>query len=195
MNRNQFIEFVRNDLASHGVKLVLVNARSLSNKYGGWYADGSRRLTVARHHVNFTGILLHEYCHFRQWIEDRTLWNKLLWKNNYFFEWLDSRKPVSKKVLDAKIAVLTLEYDCERRALKLIKKLHLPLSVEIYTQKANAYLLSYHLITTHHRWPENKSVYRSAISKHMPIKLLPLRRICNEAVLTEDVLKMMNKCF
>lgn len=50
---------------------------------------------------------------------------------------------------------IILEHDCEKRALSLIKKYNLPLSVEKYTKSANAYIFSWWFAREFYRMPRN----------------------------------------
>lgn len=200
MKRHEFIELVTRDLAEHGVQLKLVEASSLHKKYAGWFDSSSRKLVIARRHKDFLGILLHEYCHFRQWQENRQRWNLLSRRSDLFFKWLHTRPslaqaPYTAKIQAARKAAQQLEYECERRSITMIKKLKLPMDTELYSQRANAYLLSYHLMQRYHCWPTKKSVYSASISQLMPGKLLPFTKIYREATVTEPMAKKMQSCF
>lgn len=200
MNRKAFIAWVSEDLAKHDVHLQLVDASSLHKKYAGWFDASNRKLVIARRHKDFIGILLHEYCHFRQWLEKRQRWNQLARQGDIFFKWLYTRPsqalpPQAAKVQKARKAAQQLEYDCERRAIAMIKKLKLPIDVRAYAQRANAYLLSYHLMVRHHSWPSRRSVYSASICKLMPSSLLAFSQINREATVTEAMAKKMHGCF
>lgn len=195
MQKKQFIEYVRESLRKKNIELRLVNATDLDRKYAGWFDSEQRQLVIAARHKNFAAILVHEYCHFLQWVDNPLRWNRFTNDVAVFFDWLDSEQPVSRKIIDAKHAVQTLEHDCERRAIRLIKKLKLELGIRSYAQKANAYLLSYHLTATFHRWPNKKSLYRKRVEKLMPATLLPLAKIKNESYPTDAMLREMKKCF
>lgn len=200
MNRKEFIALVTEDLALHGVRLQLVEASSLHKKYAGWFDSSNRKLVIARRHKDFLSILLHEYCHFRQWQENRRHWNQLARHADVFFKWLHTRPsqvqaPYTEKVQAARKAAQKLEYECERRAIRMIKKLKLPIDVRSYSQRANAYLLSYHLMQRYHRWPGKQSVYSASIARLMPTKLLPFSQVCRESTVTVAMVKKMQRCF
>ena len=200
MNRKAFIASVSEDLARHGVHLQMVDASSVHKKYAGWFDASNRKLVIARRHKDFLGVLLHEYCHFRQWRENRQRWNKLARQGDIFFKWLYTRPslalpPQAAKVQKARKAAQQLEYDCERRAIAMIKKLKLPIDVRAYSRRANAYLISYHLMVRYHSWPGKRSVYSPSICKLMPSTLLSFSQISREATVTETMVKKMHRCF
>jgi len=102
------------------------------------------------------GILAHEYCHMRQWVEKCPEWLRA----NEFKSYETWNKHIAGKKVDMGIhfeIMRDLELDNERRTVSLIKKFDLPIDVKLYTQKANAYVMLYNYMKITGRWPSSKN--------------------------------------
>lgn len=195
MNKKEFISYVHTKLDEFGVKFVIQEGKLLEGNYSGWFDSYSKELYLAGGFRDSFSILVHEYCHFLQWQKKPKFWAKYSPGHWRFFSWLDSQKPVSCKVLKNKKDAMTIEYDCDRMALKLIKTLKLEIDEEDYAKKSNAYILSYHLIGTYRRWPNLRVYEDRRISNYFPSKQIPYRQIMNENYLKDKLLTKLNKCF
>jgi len=103
---------------------------------------------------------VHEYCHAQQYIEhSRLAWeyDNALGMDKYD-DWLEKKADMTKEELtECTRAVQALELDCERRVVRLIYKYNLPLDVDDYIRRANAYVLFYVYVAKHQRWSEKIS--------------------------------------
>ena len=194
MNQKQFIDFILPALEEYGVKLALEDAPFVDGQYGGFFDPEGKRIAVGMRHKQHFGILVHEYSHFEQWIKKPAFWDKVKDGHSHFFQWLETNNPVNRSVIKWKEDALTLELDCEERAMKLIDSLNLEIDKKIYAQKANAYLLSYHLVATYRKWPKGSS-YGDKISSLMPAKLLTLKKLKNTNSIKGEALNLMVKEF
>ena len=71
----------------------------------------------------------------------------------HFFQWLLEKKIVKREVLLESVQdVIALELDCEKRAIAKIKKYNLPINLEEYCRKANAYLFSHLYLLEVRKW-------------------------------------------
>lgn len=104
---------------------------------------------LAPEHV--LGVLLHEYCHLTQLVEQCSAWveaSKYDDKNQ--FEWVRGKNISGMStVIDA---VREMEADNERRTFRLIKELDAPLDLEDYCRKANAYLHFHNVLKEQRVW-------------------------------------------
>ena len=118
-------------------------------------------------------ILVHEACHMEQWSEDKELWAKS--DTSYLIDdWLEG-KDFDKELIDELINIARdLELDCEKRSVKKIREWNLPIDVEEYIQKSNAYIYFYNYLKKVRKWTTAKrSPYRSKkIYLKMPKKFL-----------------------
>ena len=90
-----------------------------------------------------------------QWFEKDPVWhNEILPKSDcLFWPWLEGTLELSPEdVHKYAMCNLKIELDCERRSSRMITELNLPLDLETYIKKANAYVMFYHLLPRHRKW-------------------------------------------
>jgi hypothetical protein len=123
---------------------------------------------------NWLPIFVHETCHLDQDQEHPEWFAAAEDAHQKLEQWL-----AVKIELDAPLQiaqeVIRLEHDCEQRTLDKISKFNLPIDPLEYAQKANAYILSYHLTVSDRSW-KSAPYNDAAIWKHMPQQLIPLQR-------------------
>lgn len=96
------------------------------------------------------GVLVHEYCHFLQWKENSELWKDFEECSFNIGDIINRPKKYKKQLL----LLIRLEADCERRAIKLIKKYNIPFDLETYAKEANSILYKYAMLYTNNFWPK-----------------------------------------
>jgi hypothetical protein len=177
---NLTIKIVR-ELLDYGFSVLLYNKEQLPDSCGGWCSidEHEREFAVAmKHHMGFE-ILIHEYCHFLQWKEDRKLWDRSMSTYDILFDWISFPSLVHNAFIkDCKITneqldqslhdILEIEHDCEKRVLKLVKNCPIEdFDVDKYIRASNAYLWSYHLNRELRIRPKNP-IYSQRVLEHMP---------------------------
>jgi len=109
-------------------------------------------------------IFVHEYCHFRQWIDKAPVFidvDNIHGMSNYD-SWLEHKKDLTKKqIIACTRGCQALELDCEKRVVKIIKDYDLPFNIPQYIQKANVYVLFYNYVMKHRKWYTKISPYKS----------------------------------
>lgn len=169
------------------VRVVLSKERSVpisdaedSGQCNGTFSEDPPELTVAcgQPFEKWFTIFIHEGCHMDQWIEECPAWvdGKILGVEAYqLLElWLQHKIELTEEQKQAIIyPSMFIELDCERRVAKKIKELNLPLDVEYYCQRANAYVYFYHLMGLTREWYEiGKEPYNyPEIVEKMPTNL------------------------
>lgn len=166
-NRKQFIELVKNECKKHGIRCDLrpVKYLKLSGNImcSGYFDETNKILACATKSKDWFYILVHEYAHLTQWVDNCEPWKRV--SDNYSIDFVDRwlngryvREPEKHINL-----VRDLELDNEKRTVKLIKKFGLG-DYKTYTKKANAYLLFYNYMKITRRWSSPKnSPYRNKI--------------------------------
>lgn len=122
------------------------------------YASKSLLCSVYKDRID---VLLHEFCHFKQFTEDKNLGKKLEIKGEFPFNiimsyiskegkytYRDFRRACNKSY--------QLEVDCEIRAVKLIDELGLSINKEKYIKGAVHYIISYKYLPIINSWPNKK---------------------------------------
>ena len=120
------------------------------------------------------GVLAHEYSHYEQWKEQAESWtNSTIDEEDaedIIFRWVRGEE-FSQNFLDkCFIAAKEIELDCERRAVKKIKKFELPLDVEEYIKQASAYIHYYNYMGLRRNSyiPGKEPYYNKEIISAMP---------------------------
>lgn len=171
-NEQQFIKFVRLQCKQHGIKLILKKRAYLvlsrNVRCSGYFDESARKLVVAMNNSGALSVLVHEFAHLTQWVDNCEPWRTLGNSLDKLHGWLDGEEV--KGIKRALAKARDLELDNEKRAVKLIKEWNLPIDIKVYTQKANAYVQFYNWMYFTRRWCTVKnSPYRNPkIYKEMP---------------------------
>lgn len=159
---------------ANGIRYLISSDKfiSLSDniKCAGYFDSGDKVLAAATGHTDtehWLGIMVHETCHMDQYLEDPLQWKQ--WeKSPDLDEWLGGTE-FSKNKLEKSINnTQSLEYDCERRAVRKIKKYKLPLDIKVYIQKANSYIQFFQYLKTTRKWPVPGKLYNKKIYSKLP---------------------------
>jgi hypothetical protein len=170
----QFVEQVKAELHSYGFRLCFGRGKMVNG--GGWraagfFCDRQRVLRVARDRPDWLDILLHEYAHFRQWVEQPAgVYNADGAAAKIVDGYLHRGKTVPRAVLrKAFNRVMTFERDAEMRALTIAKTHGLPVDPVAYAKHANLYIYSHHLMLESGRWKPVRNLHSSwKVMRMMP---------------------------
>lgn len=156
---------------------VLLHKKDQIDGYGGWLEteEGNEELSVAMgHHMGFE-ILLHEYCHFLQYKENRKFWDESAQYYDLLFDWAEDKSlSIDDVSLDKSLrTILAIEHDCEKRALKLVSLNPIQdFDVIKYKKAANSYLWSYHIMRELRQRPK-RPIYTESILETAPVNFEP----------------------
>lgn len=176
----QFLKMIKKKCREHKVKLILSNTKKITLgeniHVSGYFSDEHKKyeLACALKNPEYLGILVHEFSHMEQWVEKIPLWSKADYGTDVD-DWLEGKniKYINRKIDRIKY----LELDCEKRAVKNIKKYKLPINIKKYIQKANSYILFYNYIKESRRWSKPGRAPYSEINKALwslcPDKFMP----------------------
>lgn len=177
-----FIAFVKEECKKNGVifKPYKRSYIKLSDdiKCGGYFDDGSdpsaRKATLAfaQGRKDFIELMVHEYCHMTQWIDGIDLWEICSDSMEIIDEWLSGVEHPKKLVDSAINNSRNLELDNEKRAVNIFKKWDLPVDINLYIKKANAYVNFYNYMKVSRKWsdPENSPYTNKNILEAMSDK-------------------------
>ena len=138
----------------------------------GYFDDEERVLafSVKEDNDDWLHTFVHEYGHMLQWANRRKFWDKVLKHHPDLWRWVGG-KPLSNKKLDRALrSNITIEWDNEKQTVGLINKFVLPIDVELYTQKAIAYVLFYHVVRKNRKfYTAGREPYNlPEVYSHMP---------------------------
>lgn len=157
MTKDEFTGKIISELLDDNFSICVLQKRRI-NKCGGWFDQAKMELKVAYKNKYGFEILIHEYCHYLQWKNDNKFFNEKVKEVGIVFDWLAGEDYSNYKINKAIRNTIELEWDCEKRALELIKSYKLPVDVEVYIKTSNAYLLFYHIVESERKWSK-KSPY------------------------------------
>lgn len=136
-----------------GVAVLLQPTQKINNDgfmVGGYFDEVGRVLAVAvgeRPEQVWLGVLLHEYSHLTQWVEDQPSWAAY---RSDMWDWLGGKR--IHKPAEAMRSVQRVEEDCERRTMRLIRELNAPIDLAQYARAANAYIHFHNVMAETRKW-------------------------------------------
>jgi|TARA_Y100000310_G_C20582490_1_gene763715 hypothetical protein len=178
-NINYFLNYVKEDIGDYGVKLYLPKHTYLLDegiKVNGYFSEEDLVLAVAtkKQRKKWLGTLAHEYSHFEQWRDQADVWiNSMVDgedSEDIIFRWIKGEEFSSNLVKKCFEVAKELELDCERRAVKKIKKFDLPLDIEEYSRQSSAYIYYYNYVELKRMEykPKKEVYYEPEILSAMP---------------------------
>ena len=172
-NVRAFINHVKGHCKEVGIKCQIRPVKYLvlsgNIRCSGYFCEETMRLVVAGKSKDWLGVLAHEYAHLTQWQDKSTnIWNTGSTGVTHLDDWLGGKKirSIKKAIQQSR----DLELDNEKRTVKLIKKWKLPIDLNDYIKKANAYIQFYNWMRYSKRWssPGNAPYGNKAIYEAMP---------------------------
>jgi len=172
-NVKAFINHVKGHCKEVGIRCQIRPVKYLvlsgNIRCSGYFCEETMRLVVAGNSKDWLGILVHEYAHLTQWQDKSTnIWKTGSTGVTHLDDWLGGKKIRSvKKAIEQS---RDLELDNEKRSVKLIKKWKLPIDLNDYIKKANAYVQFYNYMRYSKRWsrPGNAPYSNKVIYEAMP---------------------------
>ena len=163
MNENfkNFLEHIKTECNKFGVEIKEYQEKfinlSENIQCSGFFDDSVNSpyvdkptLAYANSFIDSPEVIIHEYCHMTQWLEGIELWRKANDSMVIVDKWLEGQDFDN---IDIHLSnVRDLELDNEKRTVEMIKKWSLPIDIELYTKKANAYVQFYNYLKETRRW-------------------------------------------
>lgn len=162
--QEEFIAATTAEMEAKGVRIRLQDQEQIDCDgfpVSGYFDEDEPAFAVAMGGTNtqlVMSVYVHEYSHFRQWVEDAPAWNAKLQKNvcpqGVFDAWLAHAVELIPEQNDAALKLLVaLERDCEERALAVVmENPRLDIDPTWYIRSANLYLMYYGVVKRTRRW-------------------------------------------
>ena len=163
-----FVSEIDEELQNQGFTLYLSSGASVKNDCGmcGGYFDSFGKVLAVASNVSverFVSLLCHEFSHYAQAKDKTSIWHDEKINNGHskFFYWLGGAKHY--KTWELVQSAISLEHDCEKRALKLIRRRfsHI-ISPKDYEKRASIYLYGYIFVWETGKW-FTKDLYQQPI--------------------------------
>lgn len=167
-----FLHYVKGKCKKHGIELVLREVSYLkldgNIKCSGYFDDEGGTLAVAMKSPLALEILVHEFAHLTQYVDNCKAWRNLGDSLDKMTNWL-----IGKNIKDYERHINVardLEIDNEKRAVKIIKQFGLDIDMRDYIMRANSYIYFYNWLKTTRRWstPSNSPYKNKALLEVMP---------------------------
>ena len=175
--RPHFLAMVAKQCIENGIAFILSPGFEVEG-CSGYFDEKKKMLIVAcgRPEEEWFSTLAHEFCHLRQWVDNDPTFLAIEESDAYFNldKWLEG---VDYSDVGKWINVyLQVELNCERRVLELFDFWSLGIEKDLYSQKANAYLLFYHEMLSRRQWydPKTAPYLVGEICDEMPTDLTTL---------------------
>jgi hypothetical protein len=178
-SNRQFVKYVRSHLAEYGMKLIIGRGKHVNTdgfRCSGYFDESGGTIAVARKSNEFMQVLVHEYSHFLQYINNSKIYIKCYDASLIVDQWLKGKNYPLKKVKRAFFLVRAMERDCERRALKIIKDFNLKINSKMYAKRAHVYIYSHFLMEKTRKFDTYKRnpYYSKYVLKIMPSNMAVL---------------------
>jgi len=172
MTPDKFIEYVRKDLEKSSIVLKLIPEKSIKAdgvSVEGYFDETNLAVSIDKPVKEWLHIMVHEYSHFRQWVENCYAWNRVIIGgediSDTLFLWIKRKKKFSLDTLKLHTSrIRDLELDCDRRAVNLLEEFKLThiISQAEYISRSNSYLYFYNYALLRRRWwKRNHSPYHN----------------------------------
>jgi len=154
MTAADFISFVKKECKYYGVKCILRRSAKLRDEHrgfcAGYFDDHKLELSCAMKHPHSIMILAHEFCHMRQWAEKADIWvlSNDMKSYDVFGKFLKGGADIG----DHLDIIRDVELDNEKRTVRLIKELSLPIDHREYTKRANLYIQFHNWMKITGKW-------------------------------------------
>jgi len=211
-SEKEFVKYVIADCKKHNVELFFGKGKSVRYDDGttcaGWFLgeslDGDAKLACAtgKSKKLWIPVLAHEHSHMEQWLEQVPAWTNCMETENgedacgLVFEWLQGKIELKQEELWRCISLTReVEFDCEKRTAKKIKKFNLPIDVDEYIQKSNAYVAFYNVMTRTRKWykPGRSPYTVDKVWKKMP-KTFSRKRFYS-LPMQDETYKLFQPCY
>jgi len=176
-----FLDYVDSTLKKYRFTLVLSmdDLTVGKNTVGGTFDEIDKKLEISIKDEGWLEVLVHEFNHFLQYIQQEPIFLKLSESGSNMSEdlwsWLDHEIELPKKRISEIIqSIIDMELDCERRSVKMIKEFSLPIDIKEYVFVAYTYLNFYNYVKKHRTWFK-QSVGLSDIKELRSMKNIHLR--------------------
>lgn len=150
---DKFYEYMFKTCRDNKIRITF-HPNELYNGCSGFFDSANKELSICldKPKKTFYRLILHEFAHVLQFIEDDPLFIAT-YKWAYIFEDMDNWHKYQKKDLISTFkAHKMVEADCEKRVIKLIKEFNLDINIKEYCQYANAYIYFYDILPIIKRW-------------------------------------------
>jgi hypothetical protein len=172
----RFIEEVAAHLKYYDGKLIFLNSKRIGDlkSVGEFDNDGNRpiiKIAIKHGESEIISTLAHEYAHFHQYEEEAGCWKKFESAALDISDIFNAKINILERQKYANI-VISVELDCEKRAIGIINQYHLPIRIDEYIKKANLGLFKWAFARKWGAWVKTTDDQYNKLVKMCPDTLL-----------------------
>jgi hypothetical protein len=156
-NKEGMVDFVNFVCKNNGFSLVLEESEQVyanGMPCTGYFDSDYKKIVVAKNNQRFFTVLLHEFCHLRQFLEKK--FTERWMYSSELDAILKGLKPVILKERFNRIinGVIDLEWDCEQRTIQLLKTLEdfSDKDLDDYYENCYLYMRFYKAVEFFRKW-------------------------------------------
>lgn len=198
-NQKKFYNFELEKAKSHGITVDLVNSYVIPKmKCSGYFDEETLAVAIKRNPNNWFQVFIHETCHMDQFLEKSSVWNRKIKKKYCPLElyemYIDGVIETTDEIaFEIQKYCVEVEWDCEKRSVKKIRKNDLGINIEKYTQEANLYLYLYPFCFLKRKWHSYTKIRRNNpdIIDSMPRQFL--KKPVDYIHIPNEILKQLEK--
>lgn len=171
-NVQKFLDYVHSQLRKNKFKLVLHmdNLKIGKNNVSGYFSEDSKEIVISIKEENWLEILVHEFNHFVQFINNEEKYVLINQGESNFlnelWEWLDGNIELNTKRKNLLFkTVQDMELDCERKSVEMIKSFDLPIDIEEYSSIAHIYIFYYTYAKKNRCWFSENSTIKDIMTE------------------------------
>lgn len=184
IDTHPFLPRLRKEAEEASVEIRLESANKISYPGGSMLVNGFFThvpkpvygMAVGKPKEEYEEILYHEYCHMRQWIERSPCYIESFVTDtidicDLMDLWTEGHIELNEEQkADYTRRSIAVELDCEQRTEKLLVEVGATMNVAEYVQRANSYVLFYHMIAKYRQWYKtgNEPYFNEGVWRQMP---------------------------
>lgn len=150
-------QHVRKHCNEYGIKLIEGNGLNINyeGRCSGVFDSENAIIKIAKNNKYKLSVLVHEYCHFLQFIENKNWDCDGTDPSIILSDYLKGVNFSSDLLENARKQIILMERDCDIRSVNMIKKWKLPININLYIKQSNAYAYSYFYTFEKRKWLGN----------------------------------------
>jgi hypothetical protein len=154
MKNDELIKLIEKKCNKKGIDIELRDTKYVINgnqRCLGYFDIHSSKIVVAKNsEENYIGTLVHEYCHFLQYLDNKKDFLRKIVSITTIIKWINgSEQKNIKKHIDI---IKDLELDNEIRTVDVLKKYKTSVDINHYIKSANSAILSFNLLKKNRKW-------------------------------------------
>lgn len=173
----RFIELELNKCRQYNITIYMPKQRSVLHQdisCAGYFESEELIFAVAcgKSVKKWLNTFVHESCHLDQWAEGDPLWHTtingqepLILLDDWIANKIELDNITKTRIFDI---VTEIELDCEKRSVEKIRKYNLPIKIDTYIRKSNAYVWGYRLVEQTRNWEFTSGYEVPEVWRNMP---------------------------